>query len=66
MLIRLPHAVTVALYADDWRHTVAAAQLLDGLGRASAALLFAHGHVDYVLTTEPDVYGGGIEIHLDR
>jgi len=61
VLIRLPHAVTVALDTDDWRRTVAAAQLLDGLGRACAALLFAHGHVGYVLTTEPDVYGGPIE-----
>jgi len=61
VLVRLPHAVTVPLNAEDWRHTVAAAHLLGSLGRACAALLFARGHVDYVLTTEPDAYGEGIE-----
>jgi hypothetical protein len=61
VLIRLPHAVPVPLDVDGWRHTVAAVQLLGGLGWAAAALLFAYGHVDYVLTTEPGVYGEGIE-----
>lgn len=61
VLTGLPHAVTVPLEAEDWRRVAAATQLLGGMGRACAALLYASGHVDYVLTCEPEAYGDGIE-----
>jgi len=61
VLIRLPHALTVSLDAEDWRRAASAAQLLGTPGRACAALLFARGQVEYVLTGEPEVYGEGVE-----
>ncbi len=52
---------TVAAYALGSEDVGEVPHLLGSLGRACAALLFARGHVDYVLTTEPDAYGEGIE-----
>lgn len=53
-----PDAELLPLYGDDWRHVAAAADLLGGIARASAALPVAQGDVGYIITTDPDAYPG--------
>jgi hypothetical protein len=58
VLASLPHTAVLPLEADNWQRTAAAVCLLGGLGRACAALLVTRGIAGYVMTAEPDVYGG--------
>ncbi len=59
-----PNAVITALDAAEWRHHASAALIFDGVGNGAAALLVAQGHVLYVATTHPAVYGDGIDTVL--
>jgi hypothetical protein len=58
LLAAHPYCTALPLPVDDWRPVAAAAQLLGDLGRATAALPVARDQALYVLTSEPDAYGG--------
>lgn len=58
ILVALPCVTVTTMLPSLWRQTAAAAYLLDGLDRACAALLVVNRYAGYVLTADPDVYGG--------
>ena len=56
LLLRHSHCVRLP-YGDDWRDLAMAARALGGVARA-AAMLAAVDHQAYLLTAEPEAFGG--------
>jgi hypothetical protein len=59
LLVKRPLVEVVpAADVDEWRRTANAMRLLGTFDRAVAALLVIDGEAAYVMTCDPDVYGG--------
>lgn len=61
LLVGQPHAAVLAFPVDQWRRLGAGINRYGTLGRACAVVAWTSEHAEYVMSAEPEVYGGRVD-----